>query len=68
MIPKTKTVAGNMGKSKIIYREKYYKGNVVNSLEIKRMVDENIDDMTMEMRERTKYVDGTEGIVVELRY
>ena len=52
----------------IIYQEKYKKGNEVDVWEIKKMIDDNIDDIIIEMRERTKYSDNTEGIVIELKY
>jgi len=55
-------------KSKIVYQEKYKKGSVVNKHEVKRILDENLDKILVEIRERTKYSDNTEGIVVELRF
>ena len=55
-------------KTVITYQEKYKKGVFVNKEEVKRMIDDNIDKMTMEMKERKKYSDGTEGLVLEIRY
>jgi len=55
-------------KTTIVYQEKYKKGVFLNKEEVKRMIDENIDKMSMEMRERKKYSDGTEGLVLEIRY
>lgn len=55
-------------KAKAIYQEKYKKGTMVDKNEVKRLIDENIDKITMEMKERSKYSDGTEGIVIEIRF
>lgn len=52
----------------IVYQEKYKKGVFLNKEEVKRMIDDNIDKMTMDMKERKKYSDGTEGLVLEIRY
>jgi hypothetical protein len=56
------------GKVSIVYQEKYKKGNIINKDEMKRLINDNIDAIKMEMRERTKYSDGTEGITIEVRY
>lgn len=53
-------------KPKIVYREKYYNGTVVNKSEIQRLINENIDKITMEIKERTKYQDGKEIIVIKI--
>lgn len=53
-------------KPKIVYREKYYNGTVVNKSEIQRLINENIDKITMEIKERTKYQDGKETIVIKI--
>ena len=53
-------------KPKIVYREKYYNGTVVNKSEIQRLANENIDKITMEIKERTKYQDGKESIVIKI--
>lgn len=55
-------------KASIVYQEKYIKGNVINKHEMLRLITENIDKITIEMRERTSYSDKTEGIVIEVRY
>lgn len=55
-------------KATIVYQEKYYKGNVINKQEMLRLISENIDKITMEMRERTAYSDKTEEIVISVRY
>ena len=55
-------------KTVVTYQEKYKKGVFVNKEEVKRMIDDNIEKMTMEMKERKKYSDGTEGLVLEIRY
>lgn len=58
-----------MAKAKIVYQEKYKKGQVVmNNAETLRMLEENIKDIVATMRERTKYSDGTEEIVLSIRY
>ena len=57
-----------MAKNSITYQETYKKGTVVDKLEIKKMLDDNIDNIVVEMRERTKYSDGIEGIVIELKF
>ncbi len=57
-----------MGKAKLTYQEKYKKGNVVNKKEILRLITENIDKITIEMRERTAYSDKTEEMVISVRY
>ena len=53
-------------KPKIVYREKYYNGTVVNKSEIWRLINENIDKITTEIKERTKYQDGKETIVIKI--
>ena len=53
-------------KPKIVYREKYYNGTVVNKSEIQRLANENIDKITTEIKERTKYQDGKETIVIKI--
>lgn len=53
-------------KPKIVYREKYYNGTVVNKSEIQRLTNENIDKITTEIKERTKYQDGKEIIVIKI--
>lgn len=55
-------------KTKVVYQEKYNKGCTINKSEMKRLIDENINTITMEIRERKKYSDNTEGIVIEVRY
>ena len=55
-------------KSKVEYQENYNKGTVVNKGEMKRLIDENFDKIVMEIRQRTRYSDDTEGIVIEVRY
>jgi phage-related protein len=55
-------------KNNFLYQEKYKKGTIVNKREILRMISENIDKITIEMRERTVYLDKQEGIVIEVRY
>ena len=37
-------------KPKIVYREKYYNGTVVNKSEIQRLANENIDKITTEIK------------------
>lgn len=53
-------------KPKIVYREKYYNGTVVNKSEIQRLINENIDKITTGIKERTKYQDGKESIVIKI--
>ena len=53
-------------KPKIVYREKYYNGTAVNKSEIQRLINENIDKITTEIKERTKYQDGKETIVIKI--
>lgn len=55
-------------KSKIVYQEKYNKGSVIDKHEVKRLLNENLDKIVIEIRERTIYSDDTEGIVIELRF
>jgi hypothetical protein len=50
---------GNRAKTMVMCQEKYRKGTIINKKEMKRLIDENFDKITMEMRERTKYSDGT---------
>ncbi len=57
-----------MAKVTIIYQEKYKKGNVINKQEMLRVIKQNIDKITIEMRERTKYSDETEEMVISVRY
>lgn len=57
-----------MEKTKVTYQEKYKKGNVINKKEMLRLITENIDKITIEMRERTAYSDKTEEIVISVRY
>lgn len=51
----------------IMYREKYNKGCEINKNEIHRLISENIHKIKVELRERTKYSDNTEEIVVSIR-
>ncbi len=55
-------------KTKVVYQENYNKGSIINKNEMKRLIDENFDKVVMEIRQRTKYSDDTEGIVIEVRY
>lgn len=55
-------------KATINYQEKYGKGNVINKNEMLRLISENIDKITIEMRERTAYSDKTEEIVISVRF
>lgn len=55
-------------KTKVIYQENYNKGSIINKTEMKRFIDENFDKICMEIKQRTKYSDDTEGIVIEFRY
>ena len=57
-----------MEKAKLTHQEKYKKGNVVNKKEILRMITENIDKITIELRERTAYSDKTEEMIISIRY
>jgi hypothetical protein len=57
-----------MEKTKVTYQEKYKKGNVINKKEMLRLITENIDKITIEIRERTAYSDKTEEIVISVRY
>lgn len=54
--------------AKQLIKEKFKKGVVVNKTEMKRLIDENFDKITMEIRERVRYSDDTEGITIEIRY
>jgi hypothetical protein len=54
-------------KPKMILQEKYKKGVIANKSEIKRLVDDNFEKITMELRETIKYDDGSESVVVEIR-
>ena len=55
-------------KTKVVYQENYKKGSIINKSEMKRIIDENFDKITMEIKQRTKYSDDTDGIVIEVRY
>jgi|LFRM01.2.fsa_nt_gb hypothetical protein len=55
-------------KAKAIYQENYKAGTVIDKIELKRLIDENIDGIQMEMKQRIKYSDGTEEIVVKIRF
>jgi hypothetical protein len=55
-------------KTKVVYQESYNKGSIINKSEVKRLIEENFDKIVMEIKQRTKYSDDTEGIVVEIRY
>lgn len=55
-------------KSKIVLQQKYKKGVIANKTEIQRMINENIDKIVVELRETIKYDDGTESVVVEIRF
>jgi hypothetical protein len=55
-------------KTTIVYQEKYYKGNVINKQEGLKLISDNIDKITMEMRERTKYSDKTEEMIISIRF
>lgn len=55
-------------KVSINYQEKYKKGVVVDKNEILRLISENINEITIEMRERTAYSDKTEEIIISVRY
>jgi hypothetical protein len=55
-------------KTTIKYQEKYYKGTVIDKEEILRLISDNIDKITIEIRERTAYSDKTEEIVISVRY
>ncbi len=57
-----------MAKVTINLREKYKKGTVVNKQEVLRLISENIDKITIEMRERTAYSDNTEELTISIRY
>jgi hypothetical protein len=58
----------NNKKTIVTYQEKYKKGNMINKKEMLRLITENIDKITIEMRERTTYSDKTEEIVISVRY
>lgn len=58
----------DMKKTKVNHQEKYKKGNVINKNEMLRLITENIDKITIEMRERTAYSDNTEEIIISVRY
>ena len=53
-------------KPKIVYSEKCYNGTVVNKSEIQRLANENIDKITTGIKERTKYQDGKESVVIKI--
>ena len=53
-------------KLKIVYSEKCYNGTVVNKSEIQRLTNENIDKITTGIKERTKYQDGKESVVIKI--
>lgn len=55
-------------KAKVIYQENYKAGVAVDKFELKRLIDENLDEIQMEMKQRIKYSDGTEEIVVKIRF
>lgn len=59
-----------MAKDKVTinYQEKYKKGNVINKNEVLRLITENIDKITIEMRSRTAFSDETEEMVISIRY
>lgn len=57
-----------MAKTNIKYREKYNKGRTVNKKEILRLMTENLDKMVIEMRERSSYSDGTEELIISIRF
>ena len=55
-------------KAKMVLQEKYKKGVIANKTEIQRIINENIDKIVVELRETIKYDDGTESVVVEIRF
>jgi len=55
-------------KRKIFYQEKYKKGIVIDKNEIKKIFDDNFDDIIIEIREKIIYSDKTEGVVIELKF
>jgi hypothetical protein len=57
-----------MAKVTIKLQEKYKKGVNINKQEVLRMVTENLDKITMEVRERTAYSDNTEELIISIRY
>lgn len=57
-----------MAKTTIKLQEKYKKGVNINKPEVVKLITENIDKITMELRERTAYSDNTEELVISIRY
>jgi hypothetical protein len=55
-------------KTKVIYQENYKAGIVIDKFELKRLIDENLHKIRMEIKQRTKYSDETEEIVVKIRF
>lgn len=57
-----------MKNPKIIVKAKYKKGNVINKHNMLKLINDNIDKITIEMRERTVYLDNTEEIIISVKY
>lgn len=57
-----------MAKVTINAQEKYKKGVNINKQEVLRLLTENLDKITLEIRERTAYSDNTEELIISIRY
>lgn len=53
---------------KVLYRENYNKNTMINKTEMKRLIDENFENISIFMKQRTKYSDGIESIVIEIKF
>ena len=51
-------------KVSITYQEKYKRGSVIDEQEMLKFITENIDNITIEIREVTKYSDKKESMVI----
>lgn len=54
-------------KVSITYQEKYKKGSIIDKQEILNFITENIDNITIEIREITKYSDKKESMVIYIK-
>ena len=55
-----------MGKSKIIYSEKFNKGTEIDLSAVTKLIDENKESISVEILERGKMDDSSEFITVKL--
>jgi hypothetical protein len=55
-----------MAKKTIKRQETYQKGTFMEIKDVKKLLDNNVDNMVVELKERTRYSDDSESIILKL--